>query len=62
MAPIPLVPQLWLSGSAQGRAVTPRRGCRQPQMLLGSEGSPCSMPPRTAGLLAQGAQELPPYG
>lgn len=26
MALIPLVPQLWLSGSAQGRAVTPQEG------------------------------------
>ena len=62
LAPIPLVPQPWLSGSAEGRAVTPPRGCRRPQMLLRAEGSPCPMPPGTAGLLTRGARELPPHG
>lgn len=62
LAPISVVSQPWLSSSAEGRAVTPRRGCRQPQMLLRADGSPCPMHPGTAGLLARGAQELPPHG
>lgn len=52
LAPVTLVIQPWLSGSAEGRAVTPRRGNRQRPMMLRAEGSPYRLSP--AGLCPRG--------